>query len=70
MTKDETSNFAFLADQEPLLHQIGTTAEAAFYTDSNVTLVKLRQLAEHLTRNAAAQLGVASDADGNLLRLV
>lgn len=64
------SNFVFLADQEPLLHQIGTTAEAAFYTDSNVTLVKLRQLAEHLTRNAAAQLGVASDADENFFSLI
>lgn len=70
MPKDDTSNFAFLVDQEPLLHQIGTAAEAAFYTDSNVTLVKLRQLAEHLTRNAAAQLGVVSEANENFLSLI
>ena len=70
MIRDDTSNFAFLADQEPLLHRIGTTAEAAFYTDSNVTLVKLRQLAEQLTRNAAAQLGVVSDADENFFSLI
>lgn len=70
MTKNDTSNFAFLADQDPLLHQIGTTAEAAFHTDSNVTLVKLRQLAEHLTRNAAAQLGLIPDAESNFLNLI
>lgn len=70
MSRDDTSNFAFLADQEPLLHQIGTTAEAAFYTDSNVTLVKLRQLAEHLARNAAAQLGIVSEADENFFSLI
>lgn len=70
MSKDDASNFAFLADQEPILHQIGTTAEAAFFTDSNVTLVKLRQLAEHLTRNAAAQLGVVSNADENFFTLI
>lgn len=70
MIRDDTSNFAFLADQEPLLYQIGTTAEAAFYTDSNVTLVKLRQLAEHLTRNAAAQLGIVSDTNENFLGLI
>lgn len=70
MSMDDTSNFAFLADREPLLHRIGTTAEAAFYTDSNVTLVKLRQLAEHLTRNAAAQLGVVSEADENFFSLI
>lgn len=70
MTLTDSSNFAFLADHEPLLHQIGTTAEAAFFTDSNVTLVKLRQLAEHLTRNAAAQLGVTSDAEENFFCLI
>ena len=70
MTKTAPSNFAFLTDHEPLLYQIGTSAEAAFFTDSNVTLVKLRQLVEHLTRNAAAQLGVTSDAEENFFSLI
>ena len=70
MSKDDTSNFSFLASQEPLLYQIGTTAEASFHTDSNVTLVKLRQLAEHLTRNAAAQLGIPSGEDDNFFSLI
>lgn len=70
MLKNDSSNFSFLANDEPLLQQIGMSAEAAFFTDSNATLVKLRQLAEHLTRNAAARLGVVSDEDGNFFRLI
>ncbi|MBD9537158.1 AAA family ATPase [Stenotrophomonas sp. STM01] len=65
-----SSNFAFLSNQEPLLHQIATAAEASFYSDSNVTLVKLRQLAEHLTRNAAARLGIASGTDESFFSLI
>jgi ATP-dependent exoDNAse (exonuclease V) alpha subunit len=65
MSATVSSNFAFLSDQEPLLHQIATAAEASFYSDSNVTLVKLRHLAEHLTRNAAARLGIPSGTDEN-----
>lgn len=70
MSATVLSNFAFLSDQEPLLHQIATAAEASFYSDSNVTLVKLRQLAEHLTRNAAARLGIASGTDENFFSLI
>lgn len=65
-----SSNFAFLSNQEPLLHQIAMAAEASFYSDSNVTLVKLRQLAEHLTRNAAARLGIASGTDESFFSLI
>lgn len=70
MSATVSSNFAFLSDQEPLLHQIATAAEASFFSDSNVTLVKLRQLAEHLTRNAAARLGIASGTDENFFSLI
>lgn len=70
MSATVSSNFAFLSDQEPLLHQIATAAEAFFYSDSNVTLVKLRQLAEQLTRNAAARLGIASGTDENFFSLI
>jgi tRNA A37 threonylcarbamoyladenosine biosynthesis protein TsaE len=70
MSATASSNFAFLSDQEPLLHQIATAAESSFYSDSNVTLVKLRQLAEHLTRNAAARLGIASGTDENFFSLI
>lgn len=70
MSATVSSNFAFLSDQEPLLHQIATAAEASFYSDSNVTLVKLRQLTEHLTRNAAARLGIASGTDENFFSLI
>ncbi|WP_256647066.1 AAA family ATPase [Thermomonas paludicola] len=70
MSATVSSNFSFLFDQEPLLYQIATAAEASFYSDSNATLVKLRQLAEHLTRNAAAQLGIASEAGDNFFGLI
>lgn len=70
MPKNETSKFAFLADQDPLLYQIGTAAEVAFHADSNATLVKLRQLAEHLTRNASEQLGFTPDAETNFFNLI
>jgi tRNA A37 threonylcarbamoyladenosine biosynthesis protein TsaE len=65
-----SSNFAFLSDEEQLLHQIATAAEASLYSDSNVTLVKLRQLAEHLTRNAAARLGITSSTDESFFSLI
>lgn len=70
MSASVSSNFAFLSEQEPLLHQIATAAEVSFYSDSNVTLVKLRQLAEHLTRNAAARLGIASGTEESFFSLI
>jgi len=70
MSATVSSNFAFLSDQEPLLHQIATAAEASFHSDSNVTLVKLRQLAEHLTRNAASRLGIALGSDESFFSLI
>lgn len=70
MPKTESSNFTFLADQEPLLHEIGASAETLFHTDSNATLVKLRQLAEHLARNAAANLGIPFDREAKFFDLV
>lgn len=70
MSATVSSNFAFLSDEETLLYQIATAAEASFCSDSNVTLVKLRQLAEHLTRNAAARLGIASGTDESFFSLI
>ena len=70
MSATLSTNFAFLSDQEPLLHQIATAAEDSFYSDSNVTLVKLRQLAEHLTRGAAARLGITLGTDENFFSLI
>lgn len=70
MSRAESSNFSFLVDQDPLLHEIGCSAEAAFFSDPNAALVKLRQLAEHLTRNVAAHLGIPSDKDINFFDLI
>jgi hypothetical protein len=70
MSRTKSGNFAFLADQDPLLHEIGASAESLFHTDPNATLVKLRQLAEHLARNAAAQLGVSFDRETKFFDLI
>lgn len=70
MPTTDSSNFAFLVDQDPLMHEIGASAEALFYTDPNATLVKLRQLAEQLARNAAANLGIPFDREAKFFDLI
>lgn len=70
MPRVESSNFSFLIDQDPLLYEIGRSAEAVFYADSNATLVKLRQLAEYLTRSTAANLGISPDREATFFDLI
>ena len=41
-----SANFAFLADHDPLLAELGSRAERYFAADPNTSLIKLRQLAE------------------------
>ncbi|SEQ39366.1 hypothetical protein SAMN03080615_01350 [Amphritea atlantica] len=42
------SNFAFLAEYDPIFQQLANAAERSFSRDPNTTLIKLRQLAEAL----------------------
>lgn len=58
MENPESTNFAFLAEHDPLFVQIASAAEKAFSSDPNTTLIKLRQLGEALARHIAALAGI------------
>jgi type I restriction enzyme R subunit len=53
-----TSNFAFLAEHDPVFLQLASTAEQVFAADPNTTLIKLRQLGEALAQDIAARSGI------------
>jgi type I restriction enzyme R subunit len=53
-----SDNFAFLAVHDLKLARLGADAERFFARDPDVSLVRLRQLGEHLAQRAAAQLGI------------
>lgn len=54
------SNFAFLAASAPLLAQLGAVAERLFPFDPASCVLKLRLLAETMTRDIADRLGIAA----------
>lgn len=58
---DITGNFGFLAEHDPLFVELASTAERAFSSDPNTTLIKLRQLGEALARHLAARAGIEFD---------
>lgn len=58
---DQTTNFGFLAEHDPLFVEIAQSAERAFASDPNTTLIKLRQLGEALVQHIAALAGVECD---------
>jgi type I restriction enzyme R subunit len=58
---DHTSNFGFLAEHDALLVELALSAERAFASDPNTTLIKLRQLGEALAQHMAALAGVPFD---------
>ena len=53
-----SSNFAFLAEHDPVFLQLAVTAEQVFAADPNTTLIKLRQLGEALAQYIAARSGI------------
>ena len=53
-----SSNFAFLAEHDPVFLQLAVTAEQVFAADPNTTLIKLRQLGEALAQDIAARSGI------------
>lgn len=65
-------NFAFLAEHSPLLADLGATAERLFPFDPASCVLKLRVLAEALTQDMAARLGVqlVQPTQAELLRAV
>lgn len=58
---DDKSNFCFLQEHDPLFFQLATSAERAFASDPNITLIKLRQLGEALAQDLAARCGIEFD---------
>jgi type I restriction enzyme R subunit len=52
------SNFSFLYQHSPLLAELGLTAEKLFPHDPSSCVLKLRLLAEALTQDMAARLGI------------
>ncbi len=68
-----TGNFAFLAVRSPLLAELGATAERVFPFDPASCVVRLRLLAEAITQDIAARLGLddrVQPTQAELLRAV
>ena len=65
-------NFAFLAEHSPLLADLGATAEKLYPFDPASCVLKLRLLAEALTQDVAARIGVRlqQPTQAELLRAV
>lgn len=57
----DESNFAFLAQDEPLFFQLASAAERLFAFDPNASLLKLRQLGEAMARAIAVRVGIEFD---------
>jgi type I restriction enzyme R subunit len=57
----DQSNFGFLKEHDPLFLQLASTAESAFASDPNTTLIKLRQLGEAIAQDLAARCGIEFD---------
>lgn len=65
-------NFSFLGEHSPLLADLGATAERLYPYDPASCVLKLRLLAEALTQDIAARLGItlAQPSQAELLRAV
>jgi type I restriction enzyme R subunit len=57
------SNFAFLEQCDPLLAQLGTSAERYCISDPNASLLKLRQFGEAVAQHLAALHGLQADTE-------
>lgn len=55
------TNFSFLAEHDPIFQQLAISAERAFSSDPNTTLIKLRQLGEAFAQDIAARFGLEFD---------
>jgi type I restriction enzyme R subunit len=66
------SNFSFLSEHSPLLADLGRTAERLYPFDPSSSVLKLRLLAEALTREMAGRLGLKllQPTQAELLRAV
>jgi len=58
---ESSINFGFLAEHDPIFLQLVSSAERAFASDPNTTLIKLRQFGEAIAQDVAARCGVEFD---------
>lgn len=68
----QASNFPFLAEHSPLMADLGATAEKLYPFDPASCVLKLRLLAEALTQEVVARVGVKlmQPTQAELLRAV
>jgi len=64
------SNFYFLETHDPIFYQLASTAEQFFAVDPNTTIVKLRQLAEALSKEIASRFNIPSYSYTNQNELI
>lgn len=60
-TEFQSGNFSFLSEHDSLFVELAESAERAFASDPNTTLIKLRQLGEALAQHLAALSGIEFD---------
>lgn len=58
---NNASNFIFLQQHDPLFLQLTESAERAFSSDPNTTLIKLRQFGEAIAQHIASNCGLEFD---------
>lgn len=56
-----STNFSFLKPYGPIFIDLASSAERAFISDPNTTLIKLRQLGEAMAQDIAARCGIEFD---------
>lgn len=59
----QTTNFSFLAEHDPLFVELAQSAERAFSSDPNTTLIKLRQFGEALAQHMAVLARIIFDEE-------
>ncbi|MGI2172394.1 type I restriction-modification system endonuclease [Shewanella sp. MF05960] len=57
----KSENFSFLESYDPIFIDLAISAERAFTSDPNTTLIKLRQLGEAMAQDIAARCGIEFD---------
>lgn len=55
---ENNSNFEFLKQHDSIFYDLATASEQFFRVDPNTTLIKLRQLAESMSKDIASKLGI------------
>ncbi|HEV3301423.1 MAG TPA: hypothetical protein VG055_17355 [Planctomycetaceae bacterium] len=63
-------NFAFLSTHHPLLVRYAAQAERFVFEDATLALIRLRQFAELLARQAAAYVGIMTTDEDDFITIL